>query len=93
MTTPPKAPTASEPRYFINYVTQDGQQEQHEYQYLQPVIGNGVQLESGKRYRIVDVWTVNAKRGHFEYGIHAFLEPVTADDDTFTKFNPEYYGG
>lgn len=81
-----------EPQFIVSYETpdmQDGWQE--EYEWTPPVIGHGIVGRDGRRWRIVDVWTVHEKHGHFEYGVYAFLEPA-GDSDRMSRINPEYYG-
>lgn len=81
-----------EPRFVVNYVTTAGEHiDQDEHDWMPPAIGMGVQFENGDRYRVVDVWSVKAKRGRPEYGVHAFLEPVTAETDRLGNTWPEYY--
>jgi hypothetical protein len=82
-----------EPRFVVSYVDADGGllwQEEHEW--VPPTVGVGIESPDGKRYRIVDVWNIKPKRGPLEYGIHAFLEPVTTGNDRLGQLWPDYYG-
>lgn len=82
----------AEPRYIVNYVTPEGEQYQHEAELIQPAVGNGVELaDTGKRYRITDVWIITEKHGMLTHGINAFIEPVTDEDDTPANVFPAYY--
>ncbi|WP_375003282.1 hypothetical protein [Aeromicrobium sp. CTD01-1L150] len=80
-----------EPRYIVNYIA-PAEDWQDEHAYIPPVVGNGIELPSGQRYRIVDVWTIHEKHGVMGYGVHAFLEPVKREDDRPANTYPAYYG-
>lgn len=79
-----------EARYVVNYIAPDDEW-QDEFASTPPIIGHGIELPRGGRYRIVDVWTIHEKHGQMGYGVHAFLEPVTDDDDRPANTYPEYY--
>lgn len=81
-----------EARFVVDYVGMDGVSIwQDEHDWIPPMIGAGVELPDGKRYRIVDVWNIKQKRGGLEYGVHAFVEPVTAETDRLGNLWPDYY--
>lgn len=81
-----------EPRYVVDYIApvlEDSWQE--EYEWIPPIVGHGIESPSGHRYRIVDVWIIHPKHGALEYGVHAFVEPVSAADDRLAHTYPHYY--
>lgn len=82
-----------ESRYVISYVQTDGTHLwQHEHAWTPAAIGHGIESPDGVRYRIVDVWVIHPKRGMLEYGVHAFVEPVTPENDRLGQLWPDYYG-
>lgn len=77
---------------MVEYVSLNGESLwQEEYEWIPPVIGYGIESPDGKRYRVVDVWIIHPKHGRFEYGVHAFLEPVSPRDDLLHRIDPDYY--
>ncbi len=83
----------TEPRFIVTYLTEDeSEMWTEDYDYIPPAVGNGVIDEQGKRWRIIDVWSVHEKRGRLEYGLYAFVEPATGDSDRPGRIAPEYYG-
>ena len=83
--------TRPEPRHIVTYHSPDGEW-QDEYATQPPMIGYGIELPTdSRRFRIVDVWIIHEKHGILGYGVHAFLEPVTYEDDTPANLHPEYY--
>jgi hypothetical protein len=56
-----------------------------------PAVGAGILLSDGTRWRVVDVWLSYDKRGWYDIGWHAFVEPVEADDDRLHQLAPGYF--
>ncbi len=83
--------TRDEARIDVTYHFPDGDERQIEWEYIPPAIGNGWVDEDNTRYRIADVWSIHAKRGRFEYGVHVFLEEVEESDDRLHRVAPDYY--
>lgn len=75
----------------VTYVYPSGEHDQREVWMIPPAIGHGYVDPKGDRYRIVDVWAVDDKHGAFEYGVYAFLELATSEDDRLGNLHPEYY--
>jgi hypothetical protein len=77
---------------MVTYQTESGDVEwQEEYDWIPPMVGNGVIGEDDRRWRIVDVWIVQAKHGLLEYGVHAIIAPATGDGDLPNRIYPGYY--
>ena len=84
-------PDYATPKYFVTYLTEDQKVFwQDEYAWIPPAIGNGIVGEDGKLWRIRDVWEIHEKRGGLEYGVYAFISPVTPEDNTLARVVPDY---
>lgn len=57
------------------------------------VKGDGFIWGDGKRYRVVDRWMSYDHHGHFNDGLHIFLEPVEefGPDDRLGHLAPRYF--
>ena len=84
-----------EPRFIITYVDADSGEHlwQEEHACSPAVVGQGVELPNGGRYRVADVWSIYPKRGPLEYGVHAFVRRADGDEDLLGRLWPSYYYG
>ena len=80
-------------RIPVTYIPSDGQEWDTEDAWIPPQIGQGVIGDAGQRYRVVDVWVNFEKHGGGvgEYGLYAYIEPATGDDDRPGRLHPRYY--
>lgn len=79
-------PSASYPTWF--YV--EGESEVWDWPETLPLVkGDGVVTRDG-RFRVVDVWFSFDQHGHFDVGLHVFLER-SEGDDTLTRIAPGYF--
>lgn len=87
------------PRWPVNYHDADTGEwiQQEEANTPPPVrIGDGVILSSMRyrRYRVVDVWHSDDRRGRFDVGTNVFLVDVTqTEEDRPYAIAPAYYNG
>lgn len=80
------------PRWAVTYYIEDIEQRQDESNPPAPLaLGTGVIWSDGERYRVVDIWVSYDHHGHFNDGVHVFLEPVEPDDDRPKRLAPHYF--
>ena len=53
--------------------------------------GQGIIWSDGERYRVVDTWFSIDHHGHFNDGLHVFMELVDPKDDLPRMLAPAYF--
>jgi hypothetical protein len=79
------------PRWPITYYDHDVVLHQDEGTPPPLAVGDGLIWADGRRYRVIDKWVSYDHHGHFDDGVHIFLEPVTTDDDRPKRIAPTYF--
>ncbi len=84
-------PRRTEPRLYVNYYGDDGEQWDSDEANHIPSVGSFIMNEGGQTYRVDEVWDLQHKHGAHPWGHHVFLTAIDVMETRLGRSEPSYY--